>query len=69
MEKKYLLCPGYVISQNDGDRHFIGADELARLYGVPMSECSIFDERIQMIRNTDGLIQLHPRSNGDYTRP
>lgn len=31
---RYLLCPGWVTSQTDGQSHYIGAHQLARLYGV-----------------------------------
>lgn len=39
MAALYLLCPGWVTSRADGQDHHVGADDLARLYGVPMSEC------------------------------
>lgn len=41
MVARYLLCPGWVMSRTDGDRHHVGAEELARLYCVPMTECVV----------------------------
>lgn len=38
---KYVLHPGYIRSRSDGDIHYIGAGQLANLYGVPLSECII----------------------------
>lgn len=40
MSYKYLLLPGYVVS-DDGDRHYVGAVRLTKLYGVNMNECLI----------------------------
>lgn len=67
---RYVLHPGFVISQSDGDEHFISADALRRLYRVPP------DARIEVIREGDpshwfrpqpGDVHLHPRYDGNYT--
>lgn len=67
--KKYLLCPGPVASQTDGDFHWVNTHDLMRLYGVRRSECAVklygepaspFDRR---------LIPLRPRRDGNYTLP
>lgn len=71
--KKYLLCPGHVVSKTDGQQHYITASQLAKLYGVPMDECLIrpetgtpkhfgWDESHQ-------LIELWPQTSGDYALP
>lgn len=67
--KRYLLCPGWITSQNDGDRHYIGARKLAQLYGVSIHECITARIETGMDANYTGLIQLHPRSDGNYDRP
>ena len=41
MTSHYVLCPGWVRSRTDGDAHFIGARQLAHLYGVSMAECLV----------------------------
>lgn len=63
---KYAVYPGYVISQNDGDRHYIGADQLIRLYGVDRRDCLIIREHERGMF-VGGLIALTPQSNGDYS--
>ena len=68
MKKKYILHPGYVTSKNDGDRHFISAPELAKLYNVPLEECYAPNTigRLDAIENWRGLIHLFPRYDGRY---
>ena len=66
--KKYLLVPGYIKSNNDGDHHYISPVKLKNLYNVPINECLIYSERMR-IAIPEGLIELHPRADGDYTLP
>lgn len=66
--KKYLVVPGYTISRNDGDRHYISAPALMRLYGVSPLECvvlSLSDRRLA----DQNLIVLRPRYDGIYELP
>lgn len=65
MRKKYLLFPGYVISQNDGDRHYINAIVLARLYSINLSECIVCDRSVNF-HQSENLISLYPDSTGVY---
>lgn len=72
IEKKYLVVPGHVTSQNDGDVHYIGAWQLIRLYGVKREECVIWMEggaRPEGVNMPDSLIVLKPRDDGNYERP
>lgn len=41
-EPRYVLCPGPVTSRNDGQRHYVGAEALRRLYGVAARDCVTF---------------------------
>lgn len=74
---KYVLCPGMVESQTDGQRHWIGAFHLAQLYGVALSECEIYEPAPWWPRSFyenayerhEGLIRLTPRQDGDYSIP
>ena len=66
MSPRYLLCPGYVISRHDGDKHYIGPGALAKLYGVDLRECVVLGRGQKPGR---ALIPLRPRENGDYTLP
>ena len=66
---RYLLCPGNVTSQTDGQSHYISAHKLAMLYGVRMDQCEVRPERAFGRfgwRPTAGLIELHPRFDGNY---
>jgi len=67
-EKKYLLCPGYILSKTDNDRHYISAEKLAQLYNVPMTQCIIQPERPEEARmiDTSKLIILRPQYHGCY---
>ena len=69
-ETIYVLHPGYVTSKNDGDRHFIDAPTLAKLYGVPLHQCLIYDirrpENIKGFVDNPNFKHLRPRYNGHY---
>jgi len=66
--KKYLLMPGYIKSQTDGDQHYISPVQLKNLYNVPMSECLIYNERIAS-RIPENITILRPQFAGNYTLP
>ena len=42
--KRYLICPGFVTSRFDGDKHYISAKQLMCLYNVYPEECVIADD-------------------------
>ena len=64
--RKYVLCPGVVTSESDGQWHYIGAARLARLYGVSLGECEVWNDRFH--ENTS-LTVLAPRYDGNYQLP
>lgn len=75
MAIRYVLHPGPVISKSDGQTHVITAEQLARLYQIPLHECIVVrsddgfeDQRKVAARMTShkNLIHLHPRGAGDY---
>lgn len=77
---RYLLCPGFITSRTDGDRHHISAEQLARLYGVPLDECLVLNyggspglnhrrAELQSRAARGELLALYPRHSGDYTLP
>lgn len=82
---KYILCPGLVQSQNDGDQHYVTSLMLARLYGVDPRECLVMvqevrfgnrnpllDHRGYYVGRSDeyvGVPRLSPQSSGDYRLP
>ncbi len=65
---KYLVYPGEVNSQNDGDIHFISFKQLVQLYGVNPRECidatKISKKALSGLEPT--CTKLFPRYNGDY---
>lgn len=67
----YRLHPGYVLSQYDGDEHYISAAVLADLYGVDLVKCHIVDSRrpstMVGLRDNPDAIHLFPRYDGGYT--
>ena len=76
MTRKYLLVPGRVVSQTDGDHHFVTSLELAALYGVEMVECLVFHrpcmrpyETPEEMAKAHDLIVLRPRYDGNYHKP
>lgn len=70
MGKRYMVCPGYVYSRSDSDRHWISADRLIRLYGVNPAECIVSTSETER-RGTwaADLIRLAPKWDGDYSLP
>lgn len=67
---KYLVYPGIIVSKNDGDRHYIGADKLMKLYGVNPQECKIIDTPISAHGlKLEEYIVLSPNTAGDYSLP
>jgi hypothetical protein len=65
---RFVLHPGYVTSPNDGDRHYIGARQLADLYGVRLSECVVIDPERPRISLGHGdlsaYLHLFPSAEG-----
>lgn len=66
MSADFIVCPGEVISQTDGDTHIISAHALINLYGVKRSECVIMSPTTSRM---EGLFVLDPRADGDYSLP
>jgi hypothetical protein len=60
---RYAVVPDYVISKSDGEKHWISASALVRLYNLPLGSYWIFsgDERLDT-----SLIKLTVRFHGDY---
>ena len=66
MKRKYLVIPGNVISQNDGQKHRIGPFRLITLYGVLNEECVIGSEKDAQAWK--GIV-LRPDPTGRYLIP
>lgn len=67
---RYAVYPGWVVSINDGDRHFIGFRRLCDLYGVSPRNCYNMDRpEMELTGVADGLVALRPRADGQYKIP
>jgi len=68
--KKYLVCPGIVVSKHDGESHHITAAELIRLYRVDPKLCKIVLRREDVFGiDWSEYIVLRPRTDGNYETP
>ena len=67
---RYVLHPGPVCRTNGQDTHFIGALQLARLYGLSLrSPNVVINSGTRGFCTCPGDIDLHPRFDGNYTLP
>lgn len=74
---RYVIVPGVIRSQNDGQLHYVGALALMKLYGVRHDECTVYDHRLaaqspnysRIHRWKLELIQLRPQYRGNYMLP
>ena len=62
---KYLICPGYVLSQNDGQTHYINSVTLVRCYRLRRGEYVVKGEHKGY--DVSNLIHLHPKYDGNYS--
>lgn len=67
-EPEFLVVPGPVTSQTDGDRHYVNAWRLMDLFGVRADECVILKSAF-MYKKYEGLYFLTPQYDGDYSLP
>ena len=67
--KKYLVYPGWVISKNDCDTHYISAKDLINLYNVNPKDCIIIYNDTKVLGlNTSSFTKLRPRADGKYKK-
>lgn len=74
---KYVIEPGTVTSQRDGQEHYIGPQKLMFLYGVNPKECEIYEPAPwwpksfyeMAAERHKGLVWLAPRYDGNYSLP
>ena len=64
---KYAICPGYIRSKTDGDRHYIGYNRLIELYQLNPKDCFL-DEKVNYIglSPSDQIIYIYPLYSGNY---
>jgi hypothetical protein len=59
-EIRYAVFPGNVTSENDGDKHYVGARQLMHLYGVDPRECIVISSEWQLMGREDYIKTLIP---------
>jgi hypothetical protein len=64
---RYVIHPGYVVSKNDGDVHYISYDTLIKLYKVNPDQCTSRYRRDFFDKQGD--IHLWPDYTGKYKIP
>lgn len=63
---RFIIHPGAVYSQNDGQRHIIGVGRLIELYRLPPRMCVEYGRHMP---DRGGDVHLEPRWDGDYSLP
>ena len=66
---RYIIRPGWMVSQHDGQSHYITPQELVRLYEVDPRECVIVRPDHKIPREYMSLHILAPRYDGKYRKP
>ena len=70
MSQRYVLYPGLVTCRKSGESHFIGSSTLARMYGVEMRDCIVFDpDPYSRMENYRDCIHLYPDYDEDCMQP
>ena len=67
MKPKYAVFGGEILSANDGDRHYIPAVSVARLYGLASGMW--IHGKPDIDYSAMGVTVLRPCSDGNYTLP
>lgn len=63
---RFVLKPGEVVSQTDGQTHHVTARQLAELYRAPLGECRVYGEGYGSKADFVGDVLLEPRFDGRY---
>lgn len=67
--RKYVLIPGWIISKNDYQKHWISEDKLVNLYKVNPADCVVVLTGEIARKKFPNLIRLEPRVDGNYSLP
>ena len=46
IKKRYVIHPGWQLSKNDGEYHYITAEQLVMLYNIKLEECFVHEDEI-----------------------
>jgi len=65
----YALHPGWIVSMNDGDDHYISVPQLAKLYSLAPNEYIVWDTENDRTLDPEEYVHLFPSYQGRYGRP
>ena len=70
----YALVPSWVTSSRDGERHYVSAGELVKLYKLPPGTYRPVGDRPSVpeavkAAERQGLVALYPDPSGKYALP
>ena len=60
---KYMLHPGEIISENDGEKHFIHAAKLIQLYDLRRGEYIVFNALQAESIDWNAFCHLYPQTH------
>lgn len=63
---RIVLWPGNIISESDGQTHYVSGVRLAQLYGVEYRKCAVVIKGDRSFRSLPGDVNLYPRTDGQY---
>lgn len=70
MTHRYVLYPGPVTCTKSGESHFVGASTLARLHGIEMRDCVVFDpDPYNRAEDYKDCIHLFPQYDEECMQP
>ncbi|MDO5769966.1 MAG: hypothetical protein Q4P13_10710, partial [Psychrobacter sp.] len=58
---EFCVAPGWVVSKNDGQRHWVSQRDLIQLYDIPRDLVSD-----QPMKGGKNIIKLRPQYSGEY---
>lgn len=68
MKRKYVLHPGNITRNIDGQSHYVSAARLADLYGVSLRDCiTDLGDGSHAVFSVPGATHLYPRADDDYS--
>ena len=70
MKQYYVLYPGPVVCHRSGQTYYMGASTLARLFGVDIQDCVVFDpDPDSRLKDYDICVHLHPQYDEEMAQP
>lgn len=69
MRQRYVLYPGPIRCDKDNQSHYVSASALARLHGIEMRDCIVYDpDPANRTENYAKCIHLHPQCDEECSQ-